>query len=109
MVNCPEGERLMSTDLTGPWSPLLSLYLNPVEPIAAQNDLPVEDVPCGRLNTWEDGVVPNAKTCRTAPPAGPAFVGLPTIVFGLFFSLPLPVILRFVASTPGFGSLIVID
>jgi hypothetical protein len=56
-----------------------------------QNGLPVIPlVPCGNVNDCELGVPPNALTVRKPP----VDVGLPTIVFGLPTSLPLPMIFR---------------
>ena len=52
------------------------------------------------MNVCAVEFAPLAKTCRMAPPALPARVGLPTSVLGLPFSLPLPVIFRLLGSAP---------
>src|SRR4029453_13479858 len=104
-------ERFSLTDSPGPFSPPGSLYLKPgpIVSVAVQNGLPVLLVPCGRTKDWLLDVGPKAKNCKMAPPALPARVGSPTIVAELPFSLLALAILRFVASTPGFGSFTVSD
>src|SRR5262245_54532937 len=98
----PLGVRLMLTPVTGEFSPLGSLYLNPLFESPVQNGLPVTPlVPESRANDCEVDVPPVANTSRSAPPALPAKVGLPLRVFELPFSLPEPVIFR-LAESPGF-------
>lgn len=94
MLNVPLGVRLMRMLLTGPCSPCGSRYLKPYEPTPSQNARPVLLSPCGRGKSCVVGLAPLAMIVRSAPPALPVAVGLPTMVFGLPASRAVDVILR---------------
>src|SRR4051794_39960102 len=87
----PLGVFLIWALLTGPFSPLASLYLNPLTALPLQNVLPVMLLtPCGRGNTCADGVPPLAEMLSEAPET----VGSPTMVFVLAFSFAFTSALR---------------
>jgi hypothetical protein len=81
---------LICADLTGPCSPLESLYLKPDVALPDQNGFPLRPVPWGSRKVCDVGLAPSARTVSVAPSSA----GLPTSVFGLDRSFALPPKLR---------------
>ena len=81
---------LICTPLTGPCSPLESLYLKPDVVLPDQNGCPLRFMPWGSGKVCDVGLLPSARTVSVAP----STVGSPTSGFGLDRSLALPLKLR---------------
>src|SRR5262245_29848742 len=77
---------LICTKLTGPCSPLASLYWKPSVELPAQNGSPFRSLPCGSRKVCSVGLSPSTRIVRVAP----ATVGSPTTEFGLGHSLASP-------------------